>query len=223
MPKIIVSKSKNKDGILIGNLKKKGSVSSIDSGYFSEKEEINILEIDESQISSDLDSYSRDNIPEVSKENEELQKKFEEISNIILPNTPFDFFTLKIEIEKLKNESLNYQVQVRKTELETLVDEAKRNLGKESKFLLDILLEVQSNIITSSVDDSKNKSLENLQTSLSKKLDEEKIRVICQKRKEITQLERAAEFLEISPKQTRINKSEGELKLQTQIEIPPKK
>jgi hypothetical protein len=111
------------------------------------------------------------------------QKQLKEISDIVLPNDVFEFSTLKSEIEKIKIENLNYQIRTKKTELGNLITNAKSKLGEESEFLLDILLEIQT------VSTSTSKSLESLQSSLSKKLDREEIEIICQKQKEILQLE----------------------------------
>ncbi|CAG8567043.1 1306_t:CDS:2 [Ambispora gerdemannii] len=81
-----------------------------------------------------------------------------------------------------------------KKELEKLVSNAKNKLGEESEFILKILLKVQMDIIKSA-DNSLKKSLENLQDSLSKKLNKKEIEEICQKQKEVVQLEEVIKTL----------------------------
>lgn len=136
------------------------------------------------------------------------QKQLKEISNIVLPNTAFDFSTLNIEIERLKIESLSHQIQNKKVELERLLIEAKNKLGEESEFLLDILLEVQTTTTGTS------KSLESLKFSLSKKLTEEEIEFFCQSQREILRLEQERDNIQKGTKE------EDEFK--TQIEISPR-
>jgi len=60
---------------------------------------------------------------------ENIQLK--EIFKIIFPNKTFDFPTLKAEIEKLKTESLSYQIQVRKIGVDRLLIDAKNKLGEK--------------------------------------------------------------------------------------------
>jgi len=127
-----------------------------------------------------------------------LQKKLEEIANIVLPDTIFDFVTLKTEIERLKTESLSHQIQVRNIELDKLLNEAKRKVGEENYFLLETLLEIQKDIVKLG-NDSFIKRLKDLENLLHKrKLSDKDIEKICQKQKEITQLEEVAKLLDIS-------------------------
>jgi len=114
---------------------------------------------------------------------------------------------------KASKSFLSSQVEKKKTELEQLINMAKTKLGKESEFALKTLVKVQINIVKS-VDASLQKSLASLQDSLSDELDKRTIEEICQKQKEIVQLEQVNEFI-ISDKFSKQD-------FQCQIQIPPK-
>jgi hypothetical protein len=110
------------------------------------------------------------------------------------------------QLEIIKNEESDLaiekeQLEIKKTalekELEQLISSIKNKLGEELEFMLEILLETQTNIVKSENLSSEQKNLEKLKASLNKKIKEEEIHNLCQKQKEVAQLEEIVEFLGI--------------------------
>jgi hypothetical protein len=140
-------------------------------------------------------------------------EKLKEIANIVLPNTTFDFTTLKSEIEKLKNENLSYQIQIREDELRELITGAKNKLGKELEFLLEILPKIQVDIVKKGSMPFAEERFRDLATILEKKISREEIELICQKKREIVYLEEI-----IQSNQTELENNEKKLKAQIEVQ-----
>src|SRR5204863_2955184 len=120
-----------------------------------------------------------------------------------------DFIIFKKEVKRLKTQDLSLQLQISKNELNELVDSAKGKIGEDLQDYLDIFLEAQvendsNNFVVKQIERAKNK--------LDKKLSEQELQALLTKQKEVDELEKQLEYLQVP-----------EQKYKTQIEVWTKK
>jgi hypothetical protein len=126
----------------------------------------------------------------------------------MMPEHLLDFSNLEEEIRKIKTRNLDSQLQIKRAELAELISSVGGKLNEESKELLDVILETQSEV-TKTGNSFAKKQLERVKVSLSKKLTIEEIQLLLDKQNEIAQLDvQLAELVDLKDTEAQIQQTE---------------
>jgi hypothetical protein len=153
----------------------------------------------------------KQNLHEAYEEIKVLKKRIvllEELFDIMMPEHLLDFSNLEEEIRKIKTRNLDSQLQIKRAELAELISSVGGKLNEESKELLDVILETQSEV-TKTGNSFAKKQLERVKVSLSKKLTIEEIQLLLDKQNEIAQLDvQLAELVDLKDTEAQIQQTE---------------
>ncbi|RIB24903.1 hypothetical protein C2G38_2068866 [Gigaspora rosea] len=72
---------------------------------------------------------------------------FNRINNLVYPNQPFNFETLRAEVKRLKFQDLTSKISLKKQELEQLINTAKERLTRAERYILEELFRKHSSIL----------------------------------------------------------------------------
>jgi hypothetical protein len=135
-----------------------------------------------------------------------LEQQLKELADMVLPNITFDPGKLKQEIARLKLNELSPQARKAKDELEQQINNIKINVKSNSKKIIDLLIETQTQII------GKNDPLVQAQLTgqlnaylsiLEEDLSKQELQALLDKKIELIQLEERIDKL-----QTKIQQNE---------------
>lgn len=153
----------------------------------------------------------RDELTEQSNKIKELteklhlsQSQLQQLSDLILPNQVYDFFTLKKEVQRIKTNELAPSLQNKRQELEQLITDAKNQLSEDLKSTLELYCQT----LTEEDNSLKEGKLAAYQTILQAKLNKEELKTISSKKVKISQLEKQLNKLQVDEQQ-----------LETQVEV----
>jgi hypothetical protein len=95
------------------------------------KEEDELVRNRLEEFKSQIQHLQEKNV-ELQKKINPSQEKLEEINSLVFPDSPFDFDSLKLEIKRLKLESLNFEIESKKNDIEQLVLTTKNKIDEIS-------------------------------------------------------------------------------------------
>ncbi|CAH1761582.1 11795_t:CDS:2 [Entrophospora sp. SA101] len=127
-------------------------------------------------------------------------QQFQEFSNLLFPNQPYNFDQLKQEITRLKYHELAPQLCNKRTEFEQLIAEVKNKAGNSEK-IIDLLLETyqqKEQATETSQKDKLSGKIEAYQNVLEGNLTKEELQTLLNKQIELCQLEKHLASLQIN-------------------------
>ncbi|CAG8578764.1 17892_t:CDS:1 [Funneliformis caledonium] len=136
---------------------------------------------------------------ELQSQNKDQQNQINELSNIALPNSPYNLTKLKQEIIRLKVQELAPKVRNESTKVVKLIEEAKNKAGNFSS-IVDLILETQKQIVQNSVTSQRDiffGKMEAYRTILESVLSKEELQTLLNKQTEFLELEKHLKSLQL--------------------------
>ncbi|CAG8626757.1 4461_t:CDS:1 [Funneliformis mosseae] len=162
----------------------------------------------QTQLDQEIKKISDNNqrIKELEQENQELQSQnkdqqnqINELSNIALPNSPYNLTKLKQEIIRLKVQELAPKVRNESTKVVKLIEEAKNKASNFSS-IVDLILETQKQIVQNSETSQRDiffGKMEAYRSILESVLSKEELQTLLNKQTEFLELEKHLKSLQL--------------------------
>src|SRR5206468_4233377 len=141
-----------------------------------------LLQENENQKNVEL-SHQKAHLEEITDKLRLASQELGELNKVVLFSQPYDFNELKKEIQRLKVENLEFQLERKKNQLEKLIVISKYKLSEDLKPVMQLYLQILKQ------DTLKEGKLEAYEDILRSKLSEEELQIVKKLQQECYQIE----------------------------------